>query len=181
MVNAFLYLKLLIYKAIESTDLNRAAKDKLLFSDDEIRFIEFVKQIFKIFVSAITYLQRDKYIMSQFVLPFINDIKKQLHNMEANLFMVCFLYKILLIFINFLLIFQHEDLRQACREGIEKLNKWFPNWLNVRISKWDKSYKFYLYATILDHRYKDKQFNELGFDIKSATKIISQFKLLFLQ
>ena len=71
-------------------------------------------------------------------------------------------------------------MRDACQKGLTKLNKWLPDY-TVRKNIWEQTYIKYIYATILDPRFKMQQFSNWGFDDNQIRRIRRSFQSLFEQ
>ncbi len=67
-------------------------------------------------------------------------------------------------------------MRNACQIGLEKLEKWLPEF---RLDTWKSIYSNILFAMILDPRFKNSSFHDYGISPEGSVQIHIEFDNLF--
>jgi hypothetical protein len=136
MLSRFITLYPAIKRALRTDDKFQYAKfEKFNLADEELDFLEQTRDIFKLFVRITERLQAEYMPTVQYIAPSIFYLREKLKNIENDE--------------SFWLI-----IRNACKKGLEKLNKWL---LELNRKNLDENLPFYL-GVILDPRFKLRSF-----------------------
>jgi hypothetical protein len=151
MISNYLTLKEQINEVI---DRNPSDFTNLIISEDELDLIEDLYKVLMVIERYSRLLQGSSYPILNYIIPFLYDLNIELNTFNEDVSFT-------------------KEVKEAINSGLEKLYKYFPNPIDISDPI---AIEAYIFAVLLDPRYKDRNLKKWGFSNDNIDVIKRHFK-----